>query len=108
MRMVTEKDVLIAVLPFFHIYANTAILGIGLIKGAKIVVMPKFDFVQFLEALQNYKVTFAHIVPPIALALAKHPLVAKVFKIFFVNIIENHLRNFLFMVSSIICRASER
>ena len=39
--------------------------------------MPKFDLVQFCEAVQRYKATVALIVPPMALALAKHPIVDK-------------------------------
>ena len=78
MRLIEDNDVLVGVLPFFHIYANSAVLGIGFIKGCTIVILPKFDLQQFLEVVQNHKVTFAHIVPPIALALAKHPLVSKV------------------------------
>jgi acyl-CoA synthetase (AMP-forming)/AMP-acid ligase II len=37
--------------------------------------MPRFNLEQFLQTLQNYEVTFAHLVPPIILDLAKHPLV---------------------------------
>ena len=39
--------------------------------------MPRFDLEQFLALIQDHKVTRAYVVPPIALALAKHPLVDK-------------------------------
>jgi acyl-CoA synthetase (AMP-forming)/AMP-acid ligase II len=39
--------------------------------------MPRFDLEQFLQIMQNYGVTWAYLVPPIVLALAKHPLVDK-------------------------------
>src|SRR6185295_1311795 len=42
-----------------------------------IVTLPRFDLEQFLQTLQDYRVTRAYLVPPIILALAKHPLVDK-------------------------------
>jgi acyl-CoA synthetase (AMP-forming)/AMP-acid ligase II len=72
-----EADTLIGVLPFFHIYGMTVIMAAALYKGATIVTMPRFDLEQFLQTLQNYSVTWAYLVPPIVLALAKHPLVDK-------------------------------
>jgi len=39
------------------------------------VVLPRFDLRTFLSVVQERKVTFAFIVPPILLALAKSPLV---------------------------------
>ncbi|MEE2905040.1 MAG: 4-coumarate--CoA ligase family protein [Gemmatimonadota bacterium] len=74
-RPLTERDTLIAVLPFFHIYGLTVIMNYALSKGASIVVLPRFDLEQFLAAVQEYGVTFAHLVPPILVALAKHPIV---------------------------------
>lgn len=72
----SERDTLIAVLPFFHIYGMNVIMNLGLFNGATIVTMPRFDLEQFLNAMQTYKVTRAHLVPPIILALAKHPVIA--------------------------------
>jgi acyl-CoA synthetase (AMP-forming)/AMP-acid ligase II len=37
--------------------------------------MPSFDLGEFLGNIQNYKCTVAFIAPPVAVALAKHPLV---------------------------------
>ncbi len=72
---VSPDDVFIGVLPFFHIYGMQVILNLGLERGATVVTMPRFDLEGFLRAIQEHKVTRAYVVPPIALALAKHPLV---------------------------------
>jgi acyl-CoA synthetase (AMP-forming)/AMP-acid ligase II len=72
-----EDDVMIGVLPFFHIYGMTAIMSIALRLGATIVTMPRFDLEEFLTLMQDRKVTRAFLVPPIILALAKHPIVDK-------------------------------
>src|SRR5687767_2002296 len=68
-------DVLIGILPFFHIYGMVVTLGYGLASGTTIVTLPRFDLEQFLQTIQDRRVTVAHLVPPIVLALARHPLV---------------------------------
>lgn len=70
-----EDDVIIGILPFYHIYGMVIIMSISLHLGAKIVSMPRFDLAQFLELMEKHKVTAAYLVPPIILALAKHPIV---------------------------------
>ena len=68
-------DIVIAVLPFFHIYGLQVILNGGLRAGATLVVLPRFELETFLRAIQEHRATWAFVVPPIALALAKHPAV---------------------------------
>jgi acyl-CoA synthetase (AMP-forming)/AMP-acid ligase II len=70
-----ETDTLICVLPLFHIYGLVVVLNMGLYSGSTIVLMPRFDLESFLQAVQDYEVTLAHLVPPIVLALSKHPIV---------------------------------
>jgi acyl-CoA synthetase (AMP-forming)/AMP-acid ligase II len=70
-----SDDVVIGVLPFFHIYGMQVILNLGLREGATVVTMPRFDLEGFLRLIAEHRVTRAYVVPPIALALAKHPLV---------------------------------
>ena len=70
-----REDVLIAVLPFFHSYGQTVLMNLGLRGGSTIVTMPRFELEQFLTLIERHRVTRAYVVPPIALALAKHPAV---------------------------------
>ncbi len=72
---VSPEDVVIAVLPFFHVYGMCLIMNLGLLAGATLVTMPRFELEQFLDLLERHQVTRAYVVPPIALALAKHPAV---------------------------------
>src|SRR5215208_5421119 len=72
---IAEDDILIGVLPFFHIYGMVVIMNQGLRSGATIVTMPRFDLGQFLSLIAEHGVTRTYVVPPIALALAKHPAV---------------------------------
>lgn len=70
-----EDDVALAVLPFFHIYGMQVLMNGLLANGVTIVTMPRFDLDQALSITQEHKVTWFFAVPPIVLALAKHPLV---------------------------------
>jgi acyl-CoA synthetase (AMP-forming)/AMP-acid ligase II len=72
---VGPDDVVIAIMPLFHIYGMTVLLNAVVHARARLVMMPSFDLEQFLANLQNHKVTVAYIAPPVAVALAKHPLV---------------------------------
>ena len=70
-----EGTCLIGVLPFFHIYGMVVILFSSLHCGSKTVTTTKFDPELFLSCLEKYKVSIGHLVPPLVLFLAKHPLV---------------------------------
>jgi acyl-CoA synthetase (AMP-forming)/AMP-acid ligase II len=68
-------DVVIGVLPFFHCYGQTVIMNTALRHGGTIVTMPRFELEEFLRLIQEYRVTVCYAVPPMILALARHPLV---------------------------------
>lgn len=72
---IEPHEIVIAVLPFFHIYGMVVIMSACLRGGATLVTMPRFDLEDFLGTLEKYKVNRVYLVPPIALALAKHPVV---------------------------------
>jgi len=72
---IDHDERVIAVLPFFHIYGMVVILNAALAHGATLVTMPRFELPDYLRALQEHRITRAYVVPPIALAMAKHPLV---------------------------------
>ena len=65
----------IGVLPFFHIYGMIIVLASGLYQGGTSVILPKFEPEQFLQTMQNYRITMAPLVPPLILFLARHPMV---------------------------------
>ncbi len=70
-----RDSVVMCVLPFFHIYGMNVLLNSCLFVRSHIVTMPSFDLEKFLAAHQKHGITFTFIAPPIAVALAKHPLV---------------------------------
>jgi len=70
-----EDDRILAVLPFFHIYGMTVLLNAAMHARARLVIMPSFDLQEFLGNIQTHRCTYAFIAPPVAVALAKHPVV---------------------------------
>ena len=70
-----EDERVLAVLPFFHIYGLVVLMNLPLYRGWTVVTMPRFDLAEFLRVVQEYRITRAWVVPPIVLALAKHPLI---------------------------------
>ena len=47
----------------------------SLYSGLTLVVMPKFDIEKFCAIIQEHKITFAYVVPPVVLLLGKHPVI---------------------------------
>jgi acyl-CoA synthetase (AMP-forming)/AMP-acid ligase II len=70
-----DRHRVIAVLPFFHIYGLVWLMNVPFYCGDTVVTMPRFDLKEFLRVVQDYRITHAVVVPPIVLALTKHPLV---------------------------------
>jgi acyl-CoA synthetase (AMP-forming)/AMP-acid ligase II len=70
-----KDDTILAVAPFFHALGFAVVLNTSLSVGATVMSLPRFDLEAFLRAIQDQRVTGTVIVPPIALALARHPAV---------------------------------
>jgi acyl-CoA synthetase (AMP-forming)/AMP-acid ligase II len=75
MGNVASDTKILAVLPFFHIYGMTVMMNQGLHKRSTVVTMPRFDLQEFLRVISEYRVGRVYIAPPVAVALAKHPIV---------------------------------
>nr|POE64328.1 4-coumarate--coa ligase 1 [Quercus suber] len=68
-----SEDVILCVLPLFHIYSLNSVLLCGLRVGAAILIMQKFEIGSLLELIQKHKVSVMPIVPPIVLSISKSP-----------------------------------
>ena len=55
----------------------TAVLHCNAWDGIQAVILERFTMQEFLGTIQRHKTTFAFVVPPIVLGLAKDPLVDK-------------------------------
>lgn len=75
---IERDDVVLGLLPMFHMYGMFIFLALALRQGATLITMKKkFDLKELLEAMQEYKVSVAHLVPPIILAFSKAPVIDK-------------------------------
>lgn len=70
-----EEDVVLCVLPLFHIFSLHCVLLCAVRAGSGILLMPKFEIRALLELIQRHRVSVAMVVPPLVLALAKNPTV---------------------------------
>ena len=50
------EDVLLGLLPFYHIYGLVIVQFGALARGTKLVTIPKFEPNTLLEAIQNHRV----------------------------------------------------
>lgn len=71
-----ERDVMMGVLPFFHIFANSTVLNRTIADGGCIVMLPRFDAAQCLKAIERTRATSMPGVPTMFQALLDHPRIA--------------------------------
>jgi long-chain acyl-CoA synthetase len=63
------REVMMAVLPFFHVYGLTVCLLLGLRLGAAMVLLPRFDLDGVLAAVDRYRPTLFPGVPTMYVAI---------------------------------------
>ncbi|KAJ9590144.1 hypothetical protein L9F63_016729, partial [Diploptera punctata] len=68
-----KQDVVMGVLPFFHVYGLSCILLSSMYFGAKIITLPKFEPNLFLSSIIKHKATVLYLVPPLVQFLGKYP-----------------------------------
>ncbi|XP_013067052.2 uncharacterized protein LOC106055374 [Biomphalaria glabrata] len=73
----SPDDRVIGLLPLFHIFGMIAVQFSVFLGGSSVVYLPKFEPETFLKCLQDKQITLAHLVPPLVVFLAKHPLVSQ-------------------------------
>lgn len=68
-----DPDRILGVLPFFHVFANTAVLNRTVANGGEIVMLPRFDARQALAAIARARCTSLPGVPTMFQALLDCP-----------------------------------
>ena len=71
------SDKFLGALPFFHIYGLTGLVHQMLYCGIELIVMPAFNLKVFLRAIQEHKITFIYVAPPVIVRLARDDVVDK-------------------------------
>jgi long-chain acyl-CoA synthetase len=66
------EERMLAVLPFFHVFALTAVLGAAIGQGAQLVMLPRFEPAMLIAALRRTRPTIFHGVPTLLKAVIDH------------------------------------
>lgn len=74
---VKGRDVFMGVLPWFHIYGQTAVLNSGVYKAATIITFARLDLDKVLKAIDKHKVNIFHGVPTLYSMIINHPNASK-------------------------------
>jgi acyl-CoA synthetase (AMP-forming)/AMP-acid ligase II len=64
-------------LPMYHAFGQTYFIANNPRRNIPVYIMPSFDFIKMLTYVQKYRINSLTVVPPIVVALAKHPIVKK-------------------------------
>jgi len=68
-----DRDMILGVLPLFHVFANVCVLNRTIANGGCIAMLPRFEAGQALKTLQRVKATAMPGVPTMYQALLDHP-----------------------------------
>ncbi|UOR11985.1 AMP-binding protein [Halobacillus amylolyticus] len=67
------QEVVLAILPFFHVYGMTSVMNLSVMMGSKMILMPKFEPEDVLKAIEKQKPSLFPGAPTIYIALLNHP-----------------------------------
>ena len=71
------RDMIVGVLPLFHVFANVSVLNRTVLNGGCIALLPRFEAGQALQTLQRVRATAFPGVPTMYQALLDHPRAAR-------------------------------
>lgn len=71
------EEAVMCVLPFFHSYGMTVCMNLGILKAAKLILLPRFDLTRTLKAVQKERPTLFPGVPRLYIAINESPLTRK-------------------------------
>ncbi|GLB58434.1 AMP-binding protein [Cytobacillus sp. NCCP-133] len=67
------EEVVLGILPFFHVYGMTAVMILSVMDAHKMVLLPKFDPETTLKTIQKQRPTLFPGAPTIYIGLLNHP-----------------------------------
>lgn len=76
MRVDGGHEKMLAVLPFFHVFAMTVCLNMAVLAGMEIVTIPRFDLNDALDLIHKKKPKYMPAVPAIFSAMNNHSKIA--------------------------------
>lgn len=68
-----EQERVLTVIPMFHVYAMTSAMNSGIVGGAQLIMLPRFDLEEVLETIKATRPTLFPGVPTMYIAVNSHP-----------------------------------
>ncbi len=72
-HLVYGKERMLGVLPFFHVFAMTVVMNVGIAKASEILIMPRFVLNDAMKLIDKSKPSLMPGVPTLFNAIANHP-----------------------------------
>lgn len=72
-KMIVGEETLLTAIPLYHVYGMTVSMNLGIYIGATNLIIPKFEMVPVLQAIQKYKPSFFPGVPKMYNAFVNYP-----------------------------------
>nr|WP_106780256.1 long-chain-fatty-acid--CoA ligase [Lysinibacillus timonensis] len=76
-KCIDGEEIILGMLPFFHVYGMTTVLLLSIMKGSKMVLIPKFDVETALKTIDKQKPTLFPGAPTMYIGLLNHPDIGK-------------------------------
>jgi long-chain acyl-CoA synthetase len=76
-KMKEGGEIILTVLPLFHSYGLTTCLNLGLMAGAKLIMLPQFILKDVLQTIHTQKPTLFPGVPAMYVAINNYPEISK-------------------------------
>ena len=71
------NEIVLAALPFFHVYGMTTVMNLSIMSGYKMILLPKFDVEETLKTIQKMKPSIFPGAPTMYIGLLNHPDITK-------------------------------
>lgn len=68
-----SEEVILGVIPFFHVYGMTTVMNLSILQGYKMILLPKFDVDTTLKTIHKQRPTLFPGAPTIYIAILNHP-----------------------------------
>jgi long-chain acyl-CoA synthetase len=72
-----ENPIILAVIPFFHVYGMTTAMNLGILIGAGLILLPKFHTKEVLKVIQKYRPQIFPGIQAMYLAIGHYPKIQK-------------------------------
>ncbi|MBM7555023.1 long-chain-fatty-acid--CoA ligase [Thalassobacillus pellis] len=67
------EEIVLGILPFFHVYGMTAVMNLSIFMSSKMVLLPKFEVLDVLKTIEKQRPTLFPGAPTIYIGLLNHP-----------------------------------